>query len=111
MASRTLFKSRMPARPPRAAAAPVIAAVLESADVTEDLGNGRVLHRLSRRALNDPDVKARLGEAVRRAAALAVIWNEREGQIERVLETPLPSRKQRFDEDDDAVWALRGMAA
>lgn len=110
MACRTLFRSRMPARPRRVAAAPAIAAVLETADMTEDLGEGRVLHRLSRRRLNDPDLKARLGEAVKRAAAMAVIWNEREGQIERVLESPAPSRKRRFDEDDDAIWALRGAA-
>lgn len=111
-AASSLFARRMPGRPQSARrTAPLLGLVLEAADVTEELGEGRVLHRLSKRRLNDPEIRALLGEDARRVAGLSVVWNEREGEIERVLETPQPSRKRRFDEDDDAVWALRGLAA
>jgi hypothetical protein len=44
---------------------------------------------------------------------VAVLYDEREGQIIRVLDAaPAPEpRARRFNENDDTLWAARGLAA
>ena len=56
-------------------------ALLQYADVQEDLGGGRIRMRLSRRRLNQADVRAALGADVERAGELAVVYDEREAEV------------------------------
>jgi len=74
-----------PQRPPPPPAA-VVDAILRHHDVSVDQGGQRSLLRLSERALREPQVIAALGGDARRAANVAILWNERESEIVRVLE-------------------------
>jgi hypothetical protein len=78
------------ARIVRSAATPlpgaIVDAVLRYHDEVQDQGGGRSLLRLSERRLHDAEVEAALGELADRAAGVAILWNEREGEIIRVLE-------------------------
>ena len=74
-----------PAQRPLTPAA-VVDAVLRFHDVALDQGGERTLLRLSERRLREPDVEAALGGDVGRAGRVAILWNERESQIIRVLE-------------------------
>ena len=76
-----------------AAAAPsgrMINALLEFADVQEDLGGGRTRMRLSRARLVQPEVRAALGDDVERAAHLAVVYDEREAEVVEVANDLAP---------------------
>jgi hypothetical protein len=66
--------------------AAVIDAVLRFHDVEVDQGGQRTLLRLSERRLHDAEVMRALGADCRRAANVAILWNERESEIIRVLE-------------------------
>lgn len=74
-----------PQRPPLPPAA-LVDAVLRYHDVALDQGGERTLLRLSEHRLREPEVKAALGRETARAANVAILWNERESQIIRVLE-------------------------
>ena len=63
----------------------VVDAVLRYHDEEHDQGGGRTLLRLSTRRLRDAEVKAALGDLTLRAANVSILWNEREGEIIRVL--------------------------
>jgi hypothetical protein len=84
----------MPRRPapPRKPLAPqplpaaVVDAVLRYHDEEQDQGAGRTLLRLSAERLGETHVRAALGELAARAARVSILWNEREGEIIRVLE-------------------------
>lgn len=71
-----------PSPPPAA----VVDAVLRYHDVAVDQGGERTLLRLSERRLHEPEVAAALGNQLPRAARVAILWNERESEIIRVLE-------------------------
>ena len=71
-----------PAPPPAA----VVDAVLRYHDVALDQGGQRTLLRLSERRLHEPEVISALGAQLPRAARVAILWNERESEIIRVLE-------------------------
>ncbi len=64
----------------------VVDAVLRFHDETQDQGPGRTLLRLSEKRLRNPEVKKALGKLAPRAAGVAILWNEDESQIIRVLE-------------------------
>lgn len=68
----------------------VVDAVLRYHDESEDQGGGRSLLRLSARRAADAEVAAALGDLAARAAQVSILWNEREGEIIRVLEAALP---------------------
>lgn len=90
--------------------AAVIDAVLRHADIREDLGGGRVLHRLSPKLSRTRRLRDALGGAAVRAAEVAVIYDEREAQIFRVIDTGPAAPPRRFDENDDRWWAARRAA-
>ena len=77
--------TQSPQRPPLPPAA-LVDAVLRFHDVALDQGGERTLLRLSEHRLREPEVKAALGRETARAANVAILWNERESQIIRVLE-------------------------
>jgi hypothetical protein len=64
----------------------VVDAVLRYHDVAVDQGGQRTLLRLSEHRLHEPEVEAALGGDVARAGRIAILWNERESEIIRVLE-------------------------
>ncbi len=72
-----------PALPPAA----VVDAILRYHDVSVDQGGERTLLRLSDRRLREPEVAAALGADGQRAARVSILWNERESEIIRVLES------------------------
>lgn len=90
MASYRRFKPRI-ARPiddPRPAplSGAVVDAVLRFHDEEHDQGGGRTLLRLSPSRLRTREVKSALGRDAARAGRVAILWNEHEGEIIRVLE-------------------------
>jgi hypothetical protein len=84
------FKARRPVTLPAfdrpALPGSVVDAVLRYHDEVQDQGAGRSLLRLSARRLHDAEVEAALGDLTTRAAGVAILWNERESEIIRVLE-------------------------
>lgn len=74
-----------PTRPPPPPAA-IVDAVLRYHDVAVDQGGQRTLLRLSERRLHDAEVMGALGGQADRAGRIAILWNERESEIIRVLE-------------------------
>ena len=79
------IQAPQPVRPPPPPAA-VVDAVLRYHDVALDQGGQRTLLRLSDRRLHEPEVEAALGAYADRAGRVAILWNERESEIIRVLE-------------------------
>ncbi|MHB8530935.1 MAG: hypothetical protein ACYC8V_15675 [Caulobacteraceae bacterium] len=85
----------------RASLASLIDALLENADLRHELGGGRALLRLSAAAIARSARMAALGEDARRLADLAVIWDEREDVLIRVLDgTPQTVEPQADGRDD-----------
>jgi len=76
-------------RPPPSSA--LINAVLERAELRDDLGGGRILLRLGPSALADAGLRRSLGAEAGRMADVAVIWDEREEVVFRVLDGGPPS--------------------
>ncbi|MGH6987551.1 MAG: hypothetical protein ACRED9_12025 [Caulobacteraceae bacterium] len=102
MSARTSLKSKIvELRPRRAPLASLIDAILENADLRHDLGAGRTLLRLSASAVARAQRLAAMGEDVSRLSDLAVIWDEREDVLLRVLEGPAaqaePEAEPRFE--------------
>ena len=64
----------------------LINTVLQYADVSSDLGGGRTLLRLSARRMADAVITGPLGREAPRLADVAVIWDEAEDEIFRVLD-------------------------
>ena len=64
----------------------LINAILQYADVSVDMGGGRTLLRLSPRKREDAVITAPLGREAHRLADVAVLWDEDEGEIVRVLD-------------------------
>lgn len=91
-------------RPPPSAG--LINTVLEHADLRDELGGGRVLLRLSPARLADPALRRPLGAEASRLGDVAVIWDERDDVLFRVLdgappplaavEHPAPAAQDRF---------------
>ena len=84
--SRSFAPKKAPAALPAPLPGAVVDAVLRYHDEVQDQGCGRSLLRLSRSRLRDAEVAAALGELTARAAQVSILWNEREGEIIRVLD-------------------------
>lgn len=88
----------------------LISAVLQYADVTSDLGGGRTLLRLSVRRRDDAVIRASLGREAARLADVAVIWDEDEDEIFRVLDAAAGDALAPLPEEEEARFALTPMA-
>lgn len=77
-----LFAASAP-QPPSGA---LINAVLEHADIRQEIGGGRVLLRLSDRRANRRDVRRGLGRQGARLSQVSLIWDEDDGQILQVCD-------------------------
>jgi hypothetical protein len=98
-ASRPRTQARSQARlrtPPSSA---LIDTVLENADLRDDLGGGRVMLRLSPALAAESRFRKALGAEATRLGELAVIWDERDDTLFRVLDgappalAPVPSAR------------------
>jgi hypothetical protein len=91
------YSSRRPrkGRPPSAPAAPVVQApsgalinaILGYADIQLDMGGGKVMLRMSEERLTDPVIRKSLGREAARLSDVSVIWDEREDQIFRIIDS------------------------
>jgi hypothetical protein len=61
-------------------------AILQYADVMQDQGGGRTLLRLSARRMADPVIAGPLGREAPRLAEVAILWDDEEDEICRVLD-------------------------
>jgi hypothetical protein len=107
-AARTASRRRSPP------SAELINAVLEWADLRDDMGGGRVLLRIGPARLAQPAVRRALGAQAARASRVAVIWDEREEMVFRVLDggpPPLaPVERAAPSEDDSFVLTDAALA-
>ncbi len=74
----------LPVRQPPSGA--LINAILQYADVQQDLGGGQILLRLSERRSADPVIAELLGREAGRLAEIAVLWDDHEDEILRILD-------------------------
>ena len=91
------YSSRRPrkGRPPSAPAAPaaqapsgaLINAVLAYADIQLDMGGGKIMLRMSPERMTDPVIRQPLGREAARLGEVSVIWDEREDQIFRIIDS------------------------
>ncbi len=84
----------------------MINALLQYADVQEDLGGGRSRMRLSKEGRRRPEVRAALGRDLDRAARMSVIFDEREAEIVEVANDPEPET-ERWTAQLDRAYAAR----
>jgi hypothetical protein len=64
----------------------LISAIIQYADLIQDVGSHCSMLRLSERRMADPVITQALGREAPRLAQVAVIWNDEEDQIVRVLD-------------------------
>ena len=84
----------------------LINAILQYADVCQDMGGGRSLLRLSAGKRQDPIITGPLGREAPRLADVAVLYDDEEGEIVRVLDAasgdhlePVPAPAAHPDEE------------
>lgn len=66
--------------------AELVSAIQRYADVEEDAGGGRLRRRVSAHRLAELEARGLIDAPAERAACVALLWDEREGQIVRVLD-------------------------
>lgn len=89
----------------------LISAILQYADVSTDLGGGRTLLRLSPKRRDDAVIAKNLGREADRLADVAVVWNEEEDEIFRVLDAAAGDTLAPLaDPGDDPQFALTPLA-
>ena len=64
----------------------LINAILQYADIQQDLGSGQVLLRLSERRRADRVIKELLGREAGRLAEVAIVWDDHEDEILRIVD-------------------------
>ena len=91
------YSSRRPrkGRPPSTPADPIVQApsgalinaVLAYADIQLDMGGGKLMLRMSPERMTDPVIRQPLGREAARLGEISVIWDEREDQIFRIIDS------------------------
>jgi hypothetical protein len=116
------FARRRPVATPAVAktAAPpsgdLINAILQYADVMQDMGGGRTLLRLSPSKMADPVIVGLLGREAPRLAEVSILWDDEEDEIFRVLDgargdhlqvvAAAPMQEDAFELTDEALAYL-----
>ncbi|MFN3585214.1 hypothetical protein [Phenylobacterium sp.] len=70
---------------PAAPSGTIINGILRFHDVVREQGGGLALLRVSEARLREPEVRAWFGEQSKDVPGVSILWNEREGEIIRVL--------------------------
>ena len=68
----------------------LINAILEHADIRQELGDGMVVLRLSQRRINHRNVRRGLGRQADRLRQMSLVWDEDDGQIVQVCDGAEP---------------------
>ncbi len=98
-------KSRRRAPKQKAAPAPLqiappsgalLNAILSYADISEDIGGGLTLLRVSAKRMNDAVITQSLGREAARLADVSILWNDDESEIHAVLDAAIPSGVEDF---------------
>ena len=71
---------------PQAPSGALINAILEHADIRQELGAGRVVLRLSQRGIRKAAIRRRLGREARRLEEVSLVWDDEAGQILQVCD-------------------------
>jgi hypothetical protein len=69
----------------------LINAILEHADIRQELGDGKVVLSLSQRRINNRIVRRGLGKQAARLGQVSLVWDEGDGQIVRVWDGAKPA--------------------
>ncbi len=78
----------------------LINAILQYADVQQPLGGGRVMLSLSPRRIADPVISGPLGREAARLHEVAVVWDEREDEIFRIVDNARGGQISLVEADD-----------
>lgn len=71
-------------------------AILSYADISEDIGGGLTLLRVSAKRMDDPVITQSLGREAARLADVSILWNDDESEIHAVLDAAIPSGVEDF---------------
>jgi hypothetical protein len=69
----------------------LINAILEHADIRQEIGDGRVVLRLSERRANRREVRRGLGRQGARLAQMSLVWDEEGGHVVQVCDGTGPA--------------------
>lgn len=65
-------------------------AILSYADISEDVGGGLTVLRVSARRMNDAVITDMLGREAARLADVSILWNDNQSEIHCVLDAAIP---------------------
>ena len=83
----------VPIAPPSGA---LLNAILSYADISEDIGGGLTLLRVSAKRMDDAVITQSLGREAVRLADVSILWNDDESEIHAVLDAAIPSGVEDF---------------
>lgn len=66
-------------------------AILSYADISEDIGGGLTVLRVSARRMNDSVITDLLGREAARLADVSILWNDTQSEIQCVLDAAIPT--------------------
>jgi hypothetical protein len=92
-----------PVAPPSGA---LINAILSYADIEEEAGSGYVVLKVSARRARDKVIRDMLGREAARLADVAVVWNEDESEIFRILDAATPLWSQFAQPEEEPLFEL-----
>jgi hypothetical protein len=93
-------KARRRTAKPVAPAAPVqiappsgalLNAILSYADISDEIGGGLTILRVSARRMNDSVITDMLGREAARLADVSILWNDDQSEIQCVLDAAIPT--------------------
>jgi hypothetical protein len=87
--------------PPPPPSGALINAILEHADIRQELGGGKVMLRLSQRRSNNRAVRRGLGKQAGRLGQVSLVWDEDDGQIVSVCDGAEPAGADGWNEPSE----------
>jgi hypothetical protein len=66
-------------------------AILSYADISEEIGGGLTVLRVSARRMNDAVITDLLGREAARLADVSILWNDHQSEIQCVLDAAIPT--------------------
>jgi hypothetical protein len=87
--AKTVAAPQMPQVAPPSGA--LLNAILSYADISEDIGAGLTVLRVSARRMNDRVITDMLGREAARLADVSILWNDDQSEIHCVLDAAIPT--------------------
>lgn len=66
-------------------------AILSYADISEDIGGGLSILRVSADRMNDPVITKLLGREAARLADVSILWNDDQSEIQHIFDAAIPT--------------------